>query len=176
MINYVKGDATLPQGDGDKILIHICNDCGGWGRGFVNAINRRWKEPKVKVGRSRSIPEYIYRESKRPNFRRNTSHSLGDVSFAPIITNDGTNMWVANMVCQAGYQSEENPVPLQYDYLSMCLGEVHAFTSSLMDLGFKQPSIHLPKIGTGLAGGNWNSIEGLLTALLPTEDITVYEL
>jgi O-acetyl-ADP-ribose deacetylase (regulator of RNase III) len=34
-IEYVQGDATRPQGPGNKIIVHICNDVGGWGKGFV---------------------------------------------------------------------------------------------------------------------------------------------
>ena len=34
-IAYVQGDATQPQGTGARIIVHICNDIGGWGAGFV---------------------------------------------------------------------------------------------------------------------------------------------
>jgi len=45
-IEYVKGDATAPTGDGQKIIVHVCNDLGKWGKGFVLAISRRWKTPE----------------------------------------------------------------------------------------------------------------------------------
>lgn len=45
-ITYLKGDATNPMGKGNKIIAHICNDVGGWGKGFVLAISRKWKEPE----------------------------------------------------------------------------------------------------------------------------------
>ena len=41
MLRYVTGDATVPQGGGPKILVHLCNDAGGWGAGFVLAVSRR---------------------------------------------------------------------------------------------------------------------------------------
>ena len=44
-INYVIGDATAPQGEGNKIICHICNDVGGWGAGFVMALSKKWKQP-----------------------------------------------------------------------------------------------------------------------------------
>ena len=31
-INYIKGDATQPQAKGNKIIAHVCNDLGGWGK------------------------------------------------------------------------------------------------------------------------------------------------
>lgn len=40
-IIYLKGDATNPIAKGNKIIAHICNDAGGWGKGFVLAISRK---------------------------------------------------------------------------------------------------------------------------------------
>ena len=33
-ITYLQGDATQPQASGIKIIVHVCNDLGGWGKGF----------------------------------------------------------------------------------------------------------------------------------------------
>lgn len=46
-ITYVRGDATAPRGEGVKLIVHCCNDPGGWGRGFVLALSRRWPEPEA---------------------------------------------------------------------------------------------------------------------------------
>src|SRR5881394_2532040 len=43
-IQFVRGDATAPRGSGAKIIAHICNDLGTWGKGFVLALVRRWPE------------------------------------------------------------------------------------------------------------------------------------
>lgn len=40
-IAYKRGDATQPVGEGSKVLVHVCNDIGGWGRGFVLAVSAR---------------------------------------------------------------------------------------------------------------------------------------
>ena len=45
-IRYLKGDATCPQAKGVKIICHVCNDIGGWGKGFVLALSRRWEQPE----------------------------------------------------------------------------------------------------------------------------------
>ena len=45
-ITYQIGDATQPIGDHPKIIVHVCNDAGGWGKGFVLAVSRRWREPE----------------------------------------------------------------------------------------------------------------------------------
>lgn len=47
VISYVTGDATHPHGQGPKVICHVCNDIGGWGRGFVLALSRRWPQPEA---------------------------------------------------------------------------------------------------------------------------------
>ncbi len=29
------------------MVAHVCNDIGGWGKGFVLAVSRRWPEPEA---------------------------------------------------------------------------------------------------------------------------------
>jgi hypothetical protein len=50
-LRIVTGDATEPEAEGNKILAHVCNDVGGWGKGFVLAISRRWPEPEREYRR-----------------------------------------------------------------------------------------------------------------------------
>ena len=47
-ITYLQGDATQPQSKGNRIIAHVCNDLGGWGKGFVLAISKRWPEPEAE--------------------------------------------------------------------------------------------------------------------------------
>jgi hypothetical protein len=44
---FVVGDATAPAAAGPNVIAHVCNDVGGWGRGFVVAISRRWPAPEA---------------------------------------------------------------------------------------------------------------------------------
>ena len=46
MLRYVTGDATQPMGSGPRMLVHVCNDIGAWGRGFVLALFKRTKRPE----------------------------------------------------------------------------------------------------------------------------------
>jgi O-acetyl-ADP-ribose deacetylase (regulator of RNase III) len=82
-IEYVRGDATAPHGKGVKLIAHVCNDLGGWGKGFVLAISRRWAEP-----------EAAYRRWHRE--RAGNDFGLGAVQFVQV----GPYVWVANMVGQ----------------------------------------------------------------------------
>lgn len=47
-IKYIIGDATEPQGEGNKIIVHCCNNIGGWGAGFVLSLSKKWLEPGSK--------------------------------------------------------------------------------------------------------------------------------
>jgi hypothetical protein len=46
-IKYVIGDATRPEGTGNRIIAHVCNDYGGWGAGFVLALSKRDAMPEM---------------------------------------------------------------------------------------------------------------------------------
>jgi hypothetical protein len=85
-ITYLTGDATQPQADGKKIVVHICNDIGKWGKGFVLAISKRWKSPEM-------IYKNAFSTGKKP--------ALGDVQFVPV----EENIIVANIIGQAGVRS-----------------------------------------------------------------------
>lgn len=77
-IIYLKGDATSPQASGTKIIAHISNDIGGWGKGFVLAISKRWPEP-----------EKAFRLWHRE--RANNDFALGSIQIVqvePLIKND----------------------------------------------------------------------------------------
>ena len=30
VISYIRGDATQPAGDGNRIIVHVCNDIGAY--------------------------------------------------------------------------------------------------------------------------------------------------
>nr|WP_218025660.1 hypothetical protein [Capsulimonas corticalis] len=48
-ITYTIGDATDPPRDEPGIIVHVCNDIGAWGKGFVMAISKRWKQPEKEA-------------------------------------------------------------------------------------------------------------------------------
>lgn len=156
MIHYFKGDVLLGLEKSDKptkILIHICNNRGGWGKGFVVSISKKWKQP-----------EALYREFFQLKFCNN----LGDVQICQI-----GNVYVVNMIAQNGYKTQFNPKPLSYNALIECLIKLQEW---IRTMNLDAPSIFCPKIGTGLAGGNWNIIEKLLLEHISETDLNVYEL
>lgn len=60
-LHFLKGDATQPQAKGNKIITHVCNDLGGWGKGFVVAISKRWPEPEIEYRKNgtKTVPKMI---------------------------------------------------------------------------------------------------------------------
>jgi O-acetyl-ADP-ribose deacetylase (regulator of RNase III) len=153
-IIYIKGDATCPQGKGIKIICHICNDIGGWGKGFVRAISRRWEKPEAEY-------RAWYALGKQGGF------GLGAVQFVQV----EPYIWVANMVGQRGIQRGSSGPPIRYEAVAGCLQQVAV---KARELG---ASVHMPRIGCGLAGGDWSKVEPLIEEHLCQAGIavTVYD-
>ncbi|MDO3686776.1 macro domain-containing protein [Micromonospora sp. C28ISP2-4] len=149
-----RGDATSPQAKGPKIVAHVCNDLGGWGKGFVLAVSRRWPEP-----------ERDYREWHR--HRAGNDFGLGAVRLVRV----APDLWVANMVGQRGMRRGSAGPPIRYDAVERCLTAVAEHAEAL------GASVHMPRIGCGLAGGSWQRIEPLIRRALSDRGIpvTVYD-
>lgn len=154
-ITYLTGDATVPQGPGPKFIVHICNDGGGWGKGFVVAVSKKWPEPEREYRRWHKLG------GAQP-------FELGQVQFV----NVETDIWVANMIGQHGMRTIGGMPPVRYDAIETGLKQVAAFAQK------HQASVHMPRIGCGLAGGKWEEIEPIIERALVAKgiDVTVYDL
>lgn len=153
MITYVTGDATYPVGDGPKAILHICNNRGGWGAGFTGALTKRWPDP-----------ELLYRHWF---FRERQSFVLGAVQRVDIRAEPG--LTVVNMIAQDGYATRANPTALDYAALDVCL---HEYVRTRPD----GESVHMPRIGSGLAGGDWDQVAFLISEVLWMIPVTIYDL
>lgn len=153
-IRYVRGDATTPLGKGPKVVAHVCNDRGGWGKGFVLAVSRRWPEPEAAYRR-------WHRERARNGF------GLGAVQIVQV----ERLVWVANMVGQHGIRPGSEGPPVRYEAIDAALGVLAARAAELA------ASVHMPRIGCGLAGGRWERVEPLVAARLVAAGVavTVYD-
>jgi O-acetyl-ADP-ribose deacetylase (regulator of RNase III) len=155
-LKHLIGDATEPVKK-PALICHCCNDSGGWGKGFVLALSAKsqW-------------PEKAYREwyrASKTNMPNATPFEVGNVQFCKF-TDDVT---VANMIAQHGIKSATNPKPIDYDGLQKCLTEAYVYAKN-NDL-----TVHMPKIGAGLAGGDWTKIEKIIKDTM-TVDTFVYTL
>lgn len=146
-VTYLTGDATAPIGKGHKIIVHVCNDIGKWGKGFVLAISRRWKAPETQY---------------RAAFAKADKPVLGDVQFVPV----DKDITVANLIGQYGVaRSSSKTAPVRYDAIRQGLEKIATFAKK------HHASVHMPRIGCGLAGGSWDRIEPLINDTLIKEHI-----
>jgi O-acetyl-ADP-ribose deacetylase (regulator of RNase III) len=153
-INYIRCDATVPSVKGFKVIAHVCNDIGGRGKGFVLALSRRWPEPQKE-----------YRAWHRG--RAANDFALGAVQFV----RGERHVWVANMIGRRGIRTGSKGVPVCYEAIDTALG---LLADRTVELG---ASVHMPRIGCGLAGGKWSRVEPLVTERLARRGIavTVYD-
>ena len=107
--NYLKADATIPQTEGNIIISHICNDIWAWGKGFVLAISKRWKEPAKQY-------KQWYKEGE--------GFILEAVQFVAV----EENVWVANIIGQHKiYKDENGNPPIRYEAVKEGLQQVAEF-------------------------------------------------
>ena len=155
-ICYLKGDATNPVGEGNKVICHVCNDIGGWGAGFVLAISKKWDNP-----------EREYRKWHKEGM--NSSFKLGNVQFVKV----DDNIAVANMIGQhlthSTIDANGNVIPpIRYSAVKDCLNKVAKYAID------NKCSVHMPMIGSGLAGGDWNIIESIIIDTLVNNGVETY--
>lgn len=151
MLKYLVGDCIYPEVEGEKIIVHVCNDEGKWGRGFVLSISRRW-----------SKPESTYRKMYKQQGLR-----LSEVQFVRV----EHDIIVANLVGQrgiAGSSVKSNQPPIRYDALAEGLVKV---ADKAIELN---ATVHMPRIGCGLAGGDWTIVQALINTILGDRGIRVY--
>ncbi len=157
MIHQIKGDATLPMmGEGYKIIAHICNNVGRWGRGFVIPLGQRYPEAKrqysdwVRIALANATPESL----------------LGKIQVVPV----AQDLSIVNMIAQHKIRDINNPTPIKYEALKSCLKQLATLARA------KHASVHMPKIGSGLAGGNWSIIRAMINVELAGIMVYVYSL
>lgn len=164
MLNIVKGDLlSVVEG----VIAHGCNCKNGFGSGVAGAIAKKW--PGVKDAYHQKFDKYGWR--------------LGDVQMVRIdgepVKEVGNNEFfaqkgrliIANCATQFNYNPKTGP-HLDYDALERCMIKV-------LRLCWEQMlPLAIPKIGCGLAGGNWETVQEIINRVnldwkVP---ITVYEL
>ena len=149
-ITYLTGDATVPRVAGPKVIAHVCNDIGKWGKGFVLAVSKRWKEPESQ-----------YREWHQ----NQNDFLLGSIQIVQV----ADELWVANMIGQRGIKTASNGAPpIRYDALEQCLAKLAESAK------IRNASVHMPRIGCGLAGGKWELVEPLIVKCLCANDVSVH--
>jgi O-acetyl-ADP-ribose deacetylase (regulator of RNase III) len=153
-LRIIKGDATDPQAAGRKIIAHVCNDLGGWGQGV------RSGDLPALAGTRTPVPVLASRARRqRLRARRRPARSgpprhLGGEHDRP-----------------ARHATRKQGPPIRYKAVEQCLDTLAEHAKRL------GASVHMPRIGCGLAGGKWERIEPIIVRALCERDVptTVYD-
>jgi hypothetical protein len=135
MIYYQDGDALKIAElyrDQKVIIPHIVNNIDKFGSGFAKALMNKWPNVKKEY---HMLKEY---------------QVLGEILAVDV----SENIKVINMCAQNGVISVVNKTPIHYHALEICLEKIQKQYPSEL--------IVCPKFGSGLAGGNWNTIVSLI--------------
>lgn len=82
----------------------------------------------------------------------------------------GIDMQIFMLVAQNGLRSMSNPVSFSLQHFNMCL-------TTLSKLPIDGPKFIMPRMGAGLAGGNWDrDIAPAIERILPDHEKEVYSL
>lgn len=152
MIKYEKGDVLNSKA---KVIAHGVNCKGAFGAGIAGQI--------------RTIYPEVYRAYLTKHI--DEGWKIGDCQIVDLI--DNTHK-IANLATQYGYGYANNQkVFVNYDALRNAIALLFKYCIN------QNLSVAMPRIGAGLAGGNWDYIKEIIeeeASKYPNLDITVYSI
>jgi O-acetyl-ADP-ribose deacetylase (regulator of RNase III) len=163
MINYIDGDLiTLSKEGRFDVIAHGCNCHSTMGAGIAPQMAKAfgcdsfemelWGSDVNKLG---NIDYQTFVLTKL------TADDIKNGNFKPELT-------VVNAYTQFNYgrnHSDGDARPFNYEAFTLCMKK--------MNIVFADKHIGMPKIGAGLAGGNWNRIEHIINTELKDCQITI---
>ena len=153
-VHVAHGNVLRPRGDGNRLICQLVNDrARKWGGGIARRTARKFPEAE------KQFAEWIISQP--------ISERLGLVHFS--LPQDG--IVIASIIAQEGFGRSLFP-RIRYGALERCLYRVAEFSHE------RNFSIHMPRIGTGDAGGAWDAIEEIVDQCLISSglSVTVYDL
>lgn len=152
-IVYLRGDALEPRSSGRRIVAFVVNDkAAKWGGGFARQVGTQF--PRVQ--------EEFKAWAKE--------HGLA-LGVGVLLESDDPTLAFFPMVAQHDYRQQVKP-GIRYRALETAL-------KALADIAVAQhASVHMPRIGVGLARGNWAVVSELIDECLIAAGVlvTVYDL
>jgi len=147
MLKYQKGDLFNSNA---TILAHGVNCRGGFGKGVAAQMAKL--HPKARNS-------YLTKHKRK-------GWELGDVQF---VLSKGKI--IANCATQDKYwEAGPKTVLVEYWAIRSCMVKIASFAS------VRKMSVALPRIGAGLAGGDWDKIKKILEKEFVNINAKVYEL
>lgn len=145
MIEYVTGD--LLKSDCD-VIAHGVNCSGGFASGVAGQIAKVFPLAKDRYQRKYHDDGWF----------------LGDVQFN---TMPWSGVIIANCATQRDY-GRDGKVYVDYDAIANVMRKLLTYSVT------NDFSIAIPKIGAGLAGGDWEVIEQIINSVFDAREIYVY--
>lgn len=138
VLHFVQGNVLEPRPFPPEIICQLTNDKAvRWGGGVSKQSAKRYPAAEA---------EYSEWLKSVPKARR-----LGEVHYARI-ADDRT---IASILAQEGFGPTEVP-RIRYQALDKALNQLSQYARKM------DASVHMPRIGTGVAGGEWPMIEDML--------------
>ena len=153
-LTVVYGDATEPRKSGSRLIAHIVNDkTPNWGAGFAKHVGTKWS--------------FVQQDFRRWAAESRSNLHLGNIH----ITDVSDGLSIIHMVAQRGYGPSKKP-RIRYAALRSCLEQLADIAAH------RNATVHMPRIGTGHASGNWGIIKGLIndSVVWKGVDVTIYDL
>lgn len=151
-IQYVTGNVLEPIGKYDaKFIVHCVNDEYSFGSGVAGAIAKKW--PHV-----------------REHYMQKPFWAQGDLQYVPV----SETLEVVNLCAQRSTGMFYETIPFRYESLQD--GLIFLREELLADENLKNKSISLnfPRIGTGLAKGEWNLVHKIIEKVYLNVEIPIY--
>lgn len=144
MIRYIDGD-LVKDAENYEVIAHCCNCFCTMGAGIAPQIKHKF--PDAYAADCKTVQGDI--------------NKLGTISYS-----DATKPIVVNLYGQYDYTGRRSgQMDLDYEALRSAL--------KLMKAKFSGKTFGLPKIGAGLAGGDWATIEAIIDEELRGEYVTI---
>ena len=134
MIHYVQGNLF---GVKDGVIAHGCNSLGAFGSGVAGQIQRIYPKVAQKYRMKHAIDGWV----------------LGDCQAVRV----SDSLVIINMCTQFDCDRDKNVVYANYGAIQITVGKVLKYCS-LHD----NQNLSMPKIGSGLGGGDWPTIEKII--------------
>jgi len=151
-IEYIKGDVTLAE---SGVIVHGCNAQGVMKSGVAKAIKEKFPE---------AYDAYMTKHKSEDGLV--LGENIHAVSKSLI---DDKIIVVTNAITQEFY-GKDNKRYVDYDAIRSCMRNI-AFSFDGMT-----STVAMPKIGSGLGGGDWKTISAIIEEELSNYDVKVYHL
>ena len=103
-------------------------------------------------------------EAPERAYRLMRTRELGEVELIEV----EDKIWIANIIGQHGIKPIKNVPPIRYDAIEV------GFKKIISKFHGSNYEIHMPRIGCGLAGGDWDKISKIIENTFIANGIDVY--